>query len=75
MPRQQRRQPLRAERDEQCVAACADEGDGKQMGARDRALDDEGVLGADRREQSGAKQQAFDEGRGVEHERADNLLS
>ncbi|WP_207921088.1 hypothetical protein [Burkholderia pyrrocinia] len=65
----------RAERDQQRVAASADEGDGEQIGARDRALDDEGILGADRREQARAKQQVFEEGRGVERERADNLSS
>ncbi|MGT0191827.1 hypothetical protein ACVHYJ_07225 [Burkholderia pyrrocinia] len=65
----------RVERDQQRVAASADEGDGEQIGARDRALDDEGILGTDRREQAGAKQQAFEEVRGVEHERADNLSS
>lgn len=75
MARQQCRQPVCAEHDQQCVAACADEGDGEQVRARKRALDDEGVLGTDRREQAGAKQQAFEEGGGVEHERADNLLS
>jgi len=75
MPRQHGRQALRAEHDQQRVAACADDGDSQQMGARDRAFDDEGVLGADRREQAGAKQQAFEESGGVEHERADNLLS
>ncbi|WP_243772085.1 hypothetical protein [Burkholderia anthina] len=66
---------MRAEHDQQRVAARADDRNGEQMGARNRAFDDEGVLGADRREQAGAKKQTFQEGRGVEHERADNLLS